>query len=141
MGDKEFGLDLHRIEEIAREIVEVRESGVEIAIVVGGGNFYRGMAAAAEGMDRATADYAGMLATVLNGLALQDALERFGAQHADPVGDRHRRGRRALHPPPRDEAPREGPRRRSSRRGRAIRSSRPTPPLRYARSRSAPARS
>ena len=79
MGDKEFGLDLHRIEEIAREIVEVRESGVEIAIVVGGGNFYRGMAAAAEGMDRATADYAGMLATVLNGLALQDALERFGA--------------------------------------------------------------
>ena len=79
MGDKEFGLDLPRIEEIAQEIVEVRESGVEIAIVVGGGNFYRGMAAAAEGMDRATADYAGMLATVLNGLALQDALERFGA--------------------------------------------------------------
>ena len=79
MGDKEFGLHLPRIEEIAREIVEVRESGVEIAIVVGGGNFYRGMAAAAEGMDRATADYAGMLATVLNGLALQDALERFGA--------------------------------------------------------------
>jgi uridylate kinase len=79
MGDKEFGLDLHRIEEIAHEIIEVRETGVEIAIVVGGGNFYRGMAAAAEGMDRATADYAGMLATVLNGLALQDALERFGA--------------------------------------------------------------
>jgi uridylate kinase len=79
MGDKEFGLSLPRIEEIAQEIVEVRESGVEIAIVVGGGNFYRGMAAAAEGMDRATADYAGMLATVLNGLALQDALERFGA--------------------------------------------------------------
>ena len=79
MGDKEFGLDLPRIEGIAQEIVEVRESGVQIAIVVGGGNFYRGMAAAAEGMDRATADYAGMLATVLNGLALQDALERIGA--------------------------------------------------------------
>jgi uridylate kinase len=79
MGDKEFGLYLPRIEEIAQEIVEVRESGVEVAIVVGGGNFYRGMAAAAEGMDRATADYAGMLATVLNGLALQDALERIGA--------------------------------------------------------------
>ncbi len=79
MGDKEFGLHLPRIEEIAEEIVEVRESGVQIAIVVGGGNFYRGMAAAAEGMDRATADYAGMLATVLNGLALQDALERIGA--------------------------------------------------------------
>ncbi|MEK6273956.1 MAG: UMP kinase [Actinomycetota bacterium] len=79
MGEKEFGLFLPRIEEIAQEIVEVRESGVEVAIVVGGGNFYRGMAAAAEGMDRATADYAGMLATVLNGLALQDALERIGA--------------------------------------------------------------
>ena len=55
-------------------------SGVEIAIVVGAGNIYRGMAAAAEGMDRATADYAGMLATVLNSLALQDALERYGAE-------------------------------------------------------------
>ena len=79
MGEREFVLDLPRIEEISQEIVEVRESGVQIAIVVGGGNFYRGMAAAAEGMDRATADYAGMLATVLNGLALQDALERIGA--------------------------------------------------------------
>jgi uridylate kinase len=79
MGEKEFGLDLARIEEIAREIVECRETGVEIAIVVGAGNIYRGMAAAAEGMDRATADYAGMLATVLNALALQDVLERLGA--------------------------------------------------------------
>ena len=79
MGDEEFGLDLPRIEEIAREIVECRESGVEIAIVVGAGNIYRGMAAAAEGMDRATADYAGMLATLLNALALQDVLERLGA--------------------------------------------------------------
>jgi uridylate kinase len=79
MGDREFGLDLPRIEEIAGEIVEVRESGVEIAIVVGGGNFYRGMSAAAEGMERATADYAGMLATLLNALALQDVLERQGA--------------------------------------------------------------
>jgi uridylate kinase len=78
MGDKEFGLELPRIEEIAGEIIEVRDSGVEVAIVVGAGNFYRGMAAAAEGMDRATADYAGMLATVLNALALQDALERLG---------------------------------------------------------------
>ena len=79
MGDHEFGLYLPRIEGIAREIIEVRDAGVEVAIVVGGGNFYRGMAAAAEGMDRATADYAGMLATVLNALALQDALERLGA--------------------------------------------------------------
>jgi uridylate kinase len=79
MGDEEYGLDLHRIEQIADEIVDVQRQGVEIALVVGAGNIYRGMAAAAEGMDRATADYAGMLATVLNALALQDVLERRGA--------------------------------------------------------------
>ena len=78
MGDQEFGLDLPRIEDIAEEIVECRNTGVEIAVVVGAGNIYRGMAAAAEGMDRATADYAGMLATLLNALALQDVLERLG---------------------------------------------------------------
>ena len=61
-------------------MLAVQAGGTEIAVVVGGGNFYRGMSAAAEGMDRATADYAGMLATVLNALALQDALERLGAQ-------------------------------------------------------------
>jgi uridylate kinase len=79
MGEREYGMDLQTIDSIAAEIVDVHASGVEIAIVVGGGNIYRGMAAAAEGMDRATADYAGMLATLLNGLALQDALERAGA--------------------------------------------------------------
>src|SRR5262249_49373229 len=63
----------------AREVVAVRSAGTELAVVVGGGNFYRGMSAAAEGMDRATADYAGMLATLLNALALQDSLERLGA--------------------------------------------------------------
>jgi uridylate kinase len=78
MGDREYGLDLHTVDAIAAEIVGVQRSGVQIAIVVGGGNIYRGMAAAAEGMDRATADYAGMLATLLNALALQDALERAG---------------------------------------------------------------
>jgi uridylate kinase len=80
MGEREYGMDLHTIDAIAAEIVDVHASGVEIAIVVGGGNIYRGMAAAAEGMDRATADYAGMLATLLNALALQDALEKLGAQ-------------------------------------------------------------
>ena len=80
MGDREYGMDLPTIEAIAEEVVAVRASGVEIAIVVGAGNIYRGMAAAAQGMDRATADYAGMLATLLNSLALQDALERSGAQ-------------------------------------------------------------
>jgi uridylate kinase len=78
MGGLEYGLDRTRIEAIAAEIVEVQKEGVEVAIVVGAGNIYRGMAAAAEGMDRATADYAGMLATLLNALALQDALERLG---------------------------------------------------------------
>jgi uridylate kinase len=80
MGEREFGLDPERIDAIAAEIVEVHATGLEIAIVTGGGNIWRGMAAAAEGMDRATADYAGMLAIVLNSLVLQDALERRGAQ-------------------------------------------------------------
>src|SRR5438046_6851076 len=79
MGEKEYGLDRERVAAIADEIVDVHETGVEIAIVVGAGNIYRGMSAAAEGMDRATADYAGMLATLLNALALQDVLERLGA--------------------------------------------------------------
>jgi uridylate kinase len=79
MGDKDYGLDRERLDTVAGEIIEVQQQGVELAIVVGAGNIYRGMAAAAEGMDRATADYAGMLATLLNALALQDALERRGA--------------------------------------------------------------
>ncbi len=78
MGDREYGLDRDTIDAIAEEIVDVHASGMEIAIVVGAGNIYRGMSAAAAGMDRATADYAGMLATVLNSLALQDALEDRG---------------------------------------------------------------
>ena len=80
MGDREYGVDPRTMASIAREVVTVHEAGTEVAIVVGGGNFYRGLKAAAEGMDRATADYAGMLATLLNALALQDALERLGAQ-------------------------------------------------------------
>ena len=80
MGDREYGVDPRTVASIAREVLAVQAAGTELAIVVGGGNFYRGMNAAAEGMDRATADYAGMLATLLNALALQDALERLGAQ-------------------------------------------------------------
>src|SRR3954451_5158586 len=75
MGDKDYGLDRERIDTVAGEIVEVQQQGVELAIVVGAGNIYRGLAAAAEGMERTTADYAGMLATLLNALALQDVLE------------------------------------------------------------------
>jgi uridylate kinase len=79
MGDREYGIDVGVVGSLAHEIATVHNSGVEVAIVVGGGNFYRGLAAAAEGMERATADYAGMLATLLNALALQDALERQDA--------------------------------------------------------------
>jgi uridylate kinase len=76
MGDLEYGTDAERVRQIAGEVASVHRRGVEIAIVVGGGNIYRGLAAAARGMDRATGDYMGMLATVLNALALQDALEK-----------------------------------------------------------------
>ena len=76
MGDLEYGTDPERVRQIASELAAVHRRGVEVAIVVGGGNIYRGLAAAARGMDRATGDYMGMLATVLNALALQDALEK-----------------------------------------------------------------
>jgi uridylate kinase len=79
MGNADFGLDAGRVDELASELVEVHASGVELALVIGGGNIYRGMRAAAAGMDRATGDYMGMLATVFNSLAVQEALERNGA--------------------------------------------------------------
>jgi uridylate kinase len=79
MGDLPYGADPDRIVAIAEQVKTVCDRGVEIAVVVGGGNVYRGLSAAAEGMDRATGDYMGMLATVLNALALQDALEKLGA--------------------------------------------------------------
>ena len=78
MGSQSFGIDSGVAERIAADIAEVRSLGVEIAIVIGGGNIFRGLAASASGMDRATADYMGMLATVINGLALSDAVERHG---------------------------------------------------------------
>jgi uridylate kinase len=78
MGSLDYGIDPVRVTAIADQLAAVRERGVEIAVVVGGGNIYRGIAGAAEGMDRATGDYMGMLATVLNALALQDALEKTG---------------------------------------------------------------
>ncbi|HEY0319318.1 MAG TPA: UMP kinase [Solirubrobacterales bacterium] len=80
MGGLEYGTDAAEVTRIARQVSAVRERGVEIAIVVGAGNIYRGLDGAANGMDRATGDYMGMLATVLNALTLQDALERLG-QH------------------------------------------------------------
>ncbi len=80
LGDRQYGVDPAFCAFIAGQVAEVRRLGVEIGIVVGGGNIFRGLAAAARGMDRATGDYIGMLATVMNALALQDALERVGVQ-------------------------------------------------------------
>jgi len=77
LGPREYGIDSRTVLAIGEEVAAVHAGGTELAIVVGAGNIYRGMAAAAEGMDRATADYAGMLATLLNALALQDALEKL----------------------------------------------------------------
>jgi len=78
MGDQQFGVNPGTTTAVAKEIGEVQQLGVEIGVVIGGGNLFRGLAASARGMDRATADYMGMLATVINGLALQDSLEQVG---------------------------------------------------------------
>lgn len=78
MGKKRFGIDRSVLKRVSRQIKEIVDQGVEVAIVVGGGNFWRGTGTEAKGMDRATADYAGMLATVINALALQDSLECEG---------------------------------------------------------------
>ncbi len=78
MGDQQFGVDPAVASRIARDIGEIQDLGVQTAVVIGGGNIFRGIAASAKGMERATADYMGMLATVINALALQDALEKAG---------------------------------------------------------------
>jgi len=78
MGDQPFGIDPATATQIGQEIGEVQQLGVQTSVVIGGGNLFRGLAASARGMDRATADYMGMLATVINALALQDALEKLG---------------------------------------------------------------
>jgi uridylate kinase len=78
MGDQNYGIDPAVTSQIAQDVSEIQSMGVETAIVIGGGNIFRGLAASARGMDRATADYMGMLATVINALALQDALEQQG---------------------------------------------------------------
>jgi uridylate kinase len=78
MGEQPFGIDPAVATQVAREVGEIAAMGVQVGIVIGGGNLFRGLAASAKGMDRATADYMGMLATVINALALQDALEKTG---------------------------------------------------------------
>jgi uridylate kinase len=78
MGEQSYGIDPKVATQIARDIGEIQQLGVQVGVVIGGGNIFRGLAASAKGMDRATADYMGMLATVINALALQDALEKIG---------------------------------------------------------------
>ena len=78
MGQQQFGIDPEFVAELAAEVKAAKESGLEICLVIGGGNIFRGMAGAAKGMDRAQADYMGMLATVMNALAMQNALEQLG---------------------------------------------------------------
>ncbi len=78
LGNETYGIDSHVLSSIAEQVAEVHRMGIQIALVIGGGNIFRGVSAASRGMDRSTADYMGMLATVMNALALQQALEKFG---------------------------------------------------------------
>jgi uridylate kinase len=80
MGEKQYGIDIDRVAQYARDIQAVHAKGIEIALVIGGGNIYRGLSAEKAGMDRVQADYMGMLATVINSMALQDALEKTGVK-------------------------------------------------------------
>ena len=127
LGEKTFGIDRNFTDYLATEIKEVHDMGVEIAAVVGGGNIFRGVSDNAQGMDRVTADYMGMLATVINALALQDALEQAGVFTRVLSAIEMQRGRRALHPAPRHAPHGEGPGRHLRRRHRATPTSPPTP--------------
>jgi uridylate kinase len=104
MGSGDYGIDPMTLAQIADEIIDVHSLGVEIALVIGGGNIFRGVAPGAAGMDRATADYMGMLATLMNALALQDALRRAGVEsrvqsalRIDQVAEPYIRGRALRH--------------------------------------------
>ncbi len=104
MGDSGYGIDPDTINRLAAELLEIRESGVDLAIVIGGGNIFRGNMGTASGMDRASADYMGMMATVMNAIALQDALERQGghvrvisALHIKEVAEPYIRRRAVRH--------------------------------------------
>jgi len=104
MGETAYGIDAETIGRIAAELVEVRHSGVQLAVVIGGGNIFRGMTGSAKGMDRASADYMGMMATVMNAVALQDAIERQGeavrvisALHVKEVAEPYIRRRAIRH--------------------------------------------
>jgi uridylate kinase len=98
MGNLGYGIDPAVVQEIADEVAEIIASGVQVAIVVGGGNIFRGVKASAAGMDRATADYIGMIATVMNALTLQDCLERIEGTNAGTNSDRYARSSGTLYP-------------------------------------------
>ena len=85
MGDRQYGIDPNRLKEYAKEIKEVTDKGIELAIVIGGGNIFRGVSGASNGMDRVQGDHMGMLATCINGLALQSALEDEGVYTRDTL--------------------------------------------------------
>ena len=104
MGDQGFGIDMDTVDAVAAEIAEVARSGVELCLVIGGGNIFRGLSTAAKGMDRSQADYMGMLATVMNALAMQNALEKIGvytrvqsAIRMDTIAEPYIRRRAARH--------------------------------------------
>ena len=104
MGEQGFGIDMDTVEAVAEDIAEVARSGVELCLVIGGGNIFRGLSTAARGMDRSQADYMGMLATVMNALAMQNALEKIGvytrvqsAIRMDTVAEPYIRRRAARH--------------------------------------------
>jgi uridylate kinase len=80
MGDQQYGIDINRVQQYAKDIKSILDQGMEVAIVIGGGNIYRGLSAEKAGMDRVQADYMGMLATVINSMALQDALEKLSVK-------------------------------------------------------------
>ena len=82
MGDGDYGIDPKVINRLAHEVIEAQQAGAQVALVIGGGNIFRGAGLAASGMDRVTGDHMGMLATVINALAMQDALEKLGAKVA-----------------------------------------------------------
>ena len=80
MGSNEYGIEVNTVDRIAKDLISLKRLNIQICIVIGGGNIFRGLAGSAKGMDRANADYMGMLATVINSLALQDAIEKLNVQ-------------------------------------------------------------
>ena len=110
MGEGKYGISPKSLQAIAQDVKDCVDLKVEVALTIGGGNIFRGVSGATEGMDRSSADYMGMLATVINAMALQDALERIGVETRVPVGHRDAPGGRAVHPPPRHPPPGEGAR-------------------------------